>query len=191
MRESYFLDDLMMSAGTSKGEAVADVLLGHIPNAVQVTQADTEDDKQGVDYWVILANDHRLAVDVKVRTEDYYRKRGVDDLALETWSVIDSKVGWTRDPDKRTDYVLWMWQDTGRWCLIPFHLLCAVFQDKWRQWKMAYKTSRQRTHNRNGSWVSECVFVPRVAVWRSIYNRFGGHPSNVAVQRETGGGPGD
>ena len=38
------------------------------------------------------------------------------DIALETWSVIEKlKIGWTRDLNKRSDYVLWFWLDTKRW----------------------------------------------------------------------------
>jgi ribose-phosphate pyrophosphokinase len=55
---------------------------------------------------------------IKVRDEDWAFKPGrnaADDLALETWSVIEKQViGWTRNQSKMTDYVLWFWRDRRR-----------------------------------------------------------------------------
>ena len=83
-------------------------------------------------------------------------------------------VGWTRDAKKRTDYVLWFWQDTKRWCLIPFPMLCGVFSDKWQEWASMYKTRKQYTPGRD--YHSECVFVPRKEVWAAIYRKYSGVP---------------
>lgn len=83
-------------------------------------------------------------------------------------------VGWTRDPNKRCDYILWLWQDTGRFCLVPFQMLCKVFSGNWMNWKSQFKTRKQKTRRASGDYHSECVFVPRREVWAEIYRQFGG-----------------
>lgn len=163
-----------MSHGVSATANVSDILMAHILGATRVVAASERDDRSGTDWWVQRQCGRALSVDAKVRSEDWRKQHpNDDDLALETWSVVErGRVGWTRDVSKKTDYVLWLWQDTGRFCLVPFPLLSVVFSDKWGVWVAKYKTSRQFTPD--GGYHSECVFVPRKAIWRAIYERFGG-----------------
>ena len=143
---------------------------------MRVTRSTQAQDRNGVDYWVRLYNENKLGVDVKIRRNDW-AKRGHDDLALETFSVREKWIeGWSRNPDKRCDYILWLWQDTGRWCLIPFPMLCAVMRETWLEWLCTFKFARQQTTDRSMPYTSECVFVPRRVVWAAIYRRFGGAP---------------
>ena len=179
MAISYgFQERLVMSEGVAGNTVVEDVIMANIPGACHVYRAHLSNDRQGTDYWVELANGNHLSVDVKSRSEDWATKPPplrADDLALETWSVVEKRVvGWTRDAKKRTDYVLWFWQDTGRWCLIPFPMLCGVFSDKWQEWASMYKTRKQYTPGRD--YHSECVFVPRKEVWAAIYRKYSGVP---------------
>ena len=124
-----------------------------------------------------------------------------DDLAIETWSCVPNedflsgikslapnkkdietflifadnyKIGWSRNWTKHTDYILWWWVPTQRWLLFPFRMLCAITNDKWPEWIMQYKVRAQHTLTYNNDWYSECVFVPRVEIWRQAYQRFGG-----------------
>lgn len=167
-----FQEQLVMSQGVAFSATVQDVLLKNIPGACNVYPASRSNDKNGTDWWVEHESGNHLSVDAKVRSMDWAAK-GKDDLALETWSVVESmKVGWTRDSRKRTDYVLWLWTDSGRWCLVPFPMLCAVFSEKWQDWKTSYKTSRQ--HTPEGNYHSECVFVPRKELWAAIYRKYSG-----------------
>jgi hypothetical protein len=175
--EYSFSERMAMSQGVTTGPNVESILLAAIPGAVAVHPAHESNDRRGTDFWVEHERGDHLSVDVKARSEDWAAKpepQRADDLALETWSVVESgKVGWTRDPSKRSDYVLWLWQDTGRWCLLPFPMLLAVFQEKWRAWGEQYGTHRQHTPQ-YGGYHSECVFVPRETVWEEIYRRYGG-----------------
>lgn len=174
--EYDFEERLAMSSGIAAVADVRTVLLDNIPGAVNVTQAATENDKQGIDWWVEMSTAKHLAVDVKVRDQDWAAKHpGDDDLALESWSVVEKRIpGWTREPSKRCDYVLWLWKDTGRFCLLPFPMLCRVFTDNWRAWCDEHKTRRQFTPRAGGGYHSECVFVPRRIIWAAIYRQFGG-----------------
>lgn len=171
-----FSERMVMSQGYTVSRDVRDVLLKAIPGSREVEKASQSFDKMGVDWWVIMANAHKLAIDAKIREEDWASAHpGEDDLALETWSVIENQVvGWTRNPSKRCDYVLWLWKDTGRHCLLPFPMLCAVFSKHWEQWRAQFKVRRQRTPWGDSHYHSECVFVPRKVIWREIYRAYSG-----------------
>jgi hypothetical protein len=174
--EYEFGERLAMSSGVAASADVRAILLAQIPGAVSVTQASSVNDRQGVDWWVEMNTARHLAVDAKVRGVDWAASHpNEDDLALESWSVVENEiVGWTRDTAKRCDYVLWLWEDTGRFCLVPFPMLCKVFKDHWQRWAKKHKTRRQFTPRGSGGYHSECIFVPRREVWASIYTQFGG-----------------
>ena len=173
----YAFDErLAMSSGFAATADVKTILLQQIPGAVDVHQAATENDRQGIDWWVEMKTAGHLAVDAKIREMDWAAKNPhEDDLALESWSVVEKNIiGWTRDDKKKCDYVLWLWKDTGRFCLLPFPMLCKVFSKKWQGWAAQYKTARQFTPRAGGGYHSECIFVPRREIWAEIYRNYGG-----------------
>ncbi len=174
--EYGFEERLAMSSGVAASADVRSILLKNIPGAVNVHQAATVNDRQGIDWWVEMSTAKHLAVDAKVREQDWAaRNPHEDDLALESWSVVEKQVpGWTRDANKKCDYVLWLWKDTGRFCLVPFPMLCGVFSRRWQSWRVDYKTRQQHTPRANGGYHSECVFVPRRELWAEIYRQYGG-----------------
>lgn len=160
---------LKMSHGVAMTLNFREILLSEIPTAIDVKQSEAKEDKHGTDWWVIREYNRPISVDLKARSKDYKS----DDLALETWSVVEKKIiGWTRDITKSTDYILWFWEDTKKWCLIPFPLLCRVFCLNWEYWSEIYKTAQQSTKNNTYLYHSECVFVPRVIVWNTIINHY-------------------
>jgi hypothetical protein len=183
-----FADQKIMSEGASGGQDIINNLRAHFPHAVKVEKARLAEDKQGIDYTIHLPNNKIQAVDLKARGEDYSRKQPPqDDYTLEIWSDIGKKVGWTRDLNKLTDYIYWLWQDTGRWSLVPFPMLRKVFIDHWKEWSKEYKTAIQPNAGPHGNtWNSQCVFVPRIIVWRKIYTSFSGivAPDHVVRQME-------
>lgn len=161
---------LNMSNDSEIADKIKRILLYKIPGSVNVTPASTINDRQGVDFWVEMNTAKHLAVDVKIRDKDFSLKgQKYDDLALETWSVMGSKVGWTRDPDKKCDFVLWYWIETGRFYLVPFLLLCNAFSKHWQAWLKEYKKDEQTTEKDGSKYESQCVFVPRAVVTRAIY----------------------
>lgn len=170
-----FQERLMMSEGIGGSTDIKDILLSCFPLATKIEKATRSEDKNGVDYWITMFSGHKVGVDVKIREIDYATK-GHDDLALETWSMKGEKVGWTRDKQKRTDYIFWYWKDTGRWVLFPFPILCYLFMSKWQEWSKLYKPFTQISNG--GQWESECVFVPRKIVWDEYYYIFGGGPKS-------------
>lgn len=177
-REYGFDERFRMSNGRLANADVSDILRSSIPGSISVTRAGESDDRLGIDWWVERANERSLSVDVKIRSRDYSAVNPKsDDLALETWSVVEREViGWTRDEAKRCDFILWLWKDTGRWCLLPFPMLCRVFQELWQDWRATYRTERQKTTDRGTPYHSEVVFVPRRLIWREMYEKYGGVP---------------
>lgn len=182
---SYSFDEQMiLSNGVIASCDVGEILRSRIPGCIDVRKTDKKTDMSGVDWWAELANGRKIGVDFKGRRKDC-REYGNDDLALETWSVINSKVGWTRDASKTCDYILWVWSDTGRFCLIPFAPLCGVFQMNWVEWRRKYGPNPQRTprtKERSG-WISECVFVPRTVVIDAVTAWCNGNLEEVACGR--------
>jgi len=143
------------------------ILREQFPSSLRVEAADNAADRSGTDYWLIREGGLRpLSFDAKVRTRDYK----ANDLALEIWSVVGRKVGWTRDPKKTTDWIIWYWADSRRFYLAPFPPLCSVFQDRWQEWSAKYKTRQQRTDRRQNSpgYLSEVVFVPIAVLEQTI-----------------------
>ncbi len=174
-----FRERLNWSQGITTSADVVEILKNNVPGCIDVSAATVQDDKSGTDWWCNRSNGKPLSVDLKRRDLDPVQRGWGDDLALETWSVCYTKVGWTRDDAKLTDFVLWLFP-TGRWVLVPFPLLCSVYQDKWEAWAGEYKTDKQSS----GTWESECTFVPRREVWAELYKRFGGSPKPGAVGGE-------
>lgn len=143
-----------------------------IPGFRGVRRANPLQDIKGCDYWIDRCGLTALGVDLKLRKKDFSVVTGpkrADDLALEVWSDVGrKKVGWTRDPLKICDYILWYWKDTGRFFIVPFPPLCDVFRRNWRNWSKLYGPQRQTSRDGDRTWRSECVFVPRQVVVRKI-----------------------
>lgn len=175
-----FKGQIAVSDGTGEVADIPTLLLQKIPNANKVRKATLEEDKSGIDYIVTLISGREVTVDLKVRTEDWAKKKGKDDLALEIWSVLEKKVGWTRDPQKQTDFILFFWKDTQRFSLVSFLMLFHVFTQNFQQWVNLYETAIQNSRGAYGSrWQSQCVYVPRTVVHNAIYHTFGGLPTTV------------
>jgi len=181
-----FDEQLAMSEGVCETGDIESMILGCIPGSVAVHRAHESNDRSGVDYWVEHERLRHLAVDVKCRDEDYATK-GFDDLALEVASVMPENgrggaIGWTLNTKKNCDYILWLWRDTGRFCIVPFHLLCKVFRKHKDAWCREYKTAIQTSRQGSRTWRSQCVFVPRREVWAAIYRTSGGVTDGTVTQ---------
>lgn len=185
---TYRFDDRKaMSDGVAENQAVEQILLEHVPGAMGVSRAGERADRNGTDYWIDHHRGDPMSVDLKARDIDPIVEFGADDVALETWSVVGVKIGWTLDTTKRTDYVLWLWKPTRRWALVPFALLCASFGRRREARLRTYKVRRQTTPHGAREWTSECVFVPRREIWAAIYTDFAGGARNVPPATALGG----
>lgn len=170
-----FQKQLIISTGTSANQTIGELMLSVIPGSTRAIQANKSNDRTGVDWWLEMESGDFLGVDCKIREIDF----GKDDLALETWSVVEKKkIGWTLDSSKKTDYVFWVWKDTGKWCVVPFQLLLKAFAKHKDEWMLAYRKAKQNTE---GRYHSECVFVPRRIVWAAIYRLSEGNSEALRI----------
>lgn len=182
VRTFDFNTQLILSTGTAANRSIGEILLSTINGSLRAIQALEVHDRQGVDWWLDMKSGDRLAIDCKIRDDDPIKKFGknCDDVALETWSVVEKKIiGWSLDESKRTDYVFWLWKDTGRWCLVPFVLLVKAFKEKKDEWMQVFRVARQRTKNFGNSYHSECVFVSRHELWAEIYRQSHGFSESL------------
>jgi len=163
---------------TDRVEAlVRRVLAECFPDALGIHKAHSKNDMVGADYWIEMAHGRFIAVDCKVRAVDYATS-GKPDLALETWANLErEKPGWTRDPGKLSDFILWLWTDTQRHCLVCYPMLRAVFSRRWQEWARRYRTARQKTQSESGAaYTSECLFISSRDLHRELFWAFGGVP---------------
>ncbi len=164
VRNYDFTEQFAYSEGVANDGHLEIILRDRIPQCMNVTRATEIEDRSGTDYWAHRGGGLRpLSIDLKARAVDplNFTFNPSDDVALETWSVIGQKVGWTRDESKTTDYILWFWQPTRRFLLIPFPPLCKVFQRYWKSWREQYEVPPPQN---SGGWQSECVYVPRLVL---------------------------
>ena len=178
MSDFNFGAQLAMSDSLPAQNSIDAFIRENFSGVSEIKRASTADDKKGTDYWITLKSGKKYSVDVKIREEDFSRiDKTQDDLALELWSVLYVKPGWTRDENKATDFVLWYWIDTGRTCMVSFPFLCAAFKQNMGIWIGKYTDSvfEQVTVNPDQSeYVSQCIFVPRLVVLQAINDKFGG-----------------
>lgn len=157
-------------------------LIQNIPNAYEIKKTEQEEDKTGVDYWILRKNLPPIAIDVKNRDICPIMKFGVDDICIETTSVYTGpknppwedkyrqKPGWTIDPNKRTDIIVYSWptEELGirRYWIVYFPLLCRASMLKWREWVDKY--GEKASYNQN--YLTLNVFVPKEEVIEAINN---------------------
>ena len=165
--EFDFRERLAFSKGV-RARCDDDTLIAMIPSARAIRDGTEEEDRRGIDKVLQLSSGRTLAVDIKCRDAGCSQWWGATgpDLALERWSVVDRVVGWTLDPSKRTDLVLFLFAptDTRDCFLVGFHHLRMAYLRFGASWMTAYRRARQRT----GPWESECVFVPAAVVLGAI-----------------------
>lgn len=175
-----FNDQWRMSEGFGSEKSDEDFILSRFPNAIKVEKAERRDDRNGTDRWITMESGEIESLDMKVRTKDFsVYGPAKDDVALELWSKLNEKVGWTRDTNKRTNWIMWKWNDTKRYLLMPFPWLCSVFSVQWPAWYELYDHPIQDTVDKNTGklkWQSQCIYVPRKVLWVAIYDQFGGVP---------------
>jgi hypothetical protein len=161
MRTHDFKRDL---AAAEKQDIAAMCRLDTLFHSLKVAKATTEEDKAGTDFWLTFAGG-RLSVDLKLRGVDPVVDFGRDDLVLETWSVYETrKPGWTRDPAKLTDVVVWWWRPTDRIAILPYRILRDVFNEHWKEWAWKYDEMIQP----NRGYTSRAVFVPSPLVLSAV-----------------------
>lgn len=176
----YQFETMLKTSLAAHDDRIRSIIQARLqPFCDAVRPATAREDRSGADYVATLTGGRCVLVDVKIRAAGC-RRYWIDgpEVALEYWSKVPSgnaggAVGWTRDPRKTTDYVLFIYDpaDTMIAFFVPFHSLRHVFEQKWSLWSDAYggqvvqNSSAGSTGNR---WQSSCIFVPAHVVLDAI-----------------------
>ena len=72
--------------------------------AIDVKRANADDDRHGTDFWAVVPKRSAISIDVEEEVRDW------PDIDLEMYSVVETgEPGWAIDPNKRTDFLLFLW----------------------------------------------------------------------------------
>lgn len=136
---------------------------------------DSKWQRWGVDRQVLLPGGRQVLIDEKHREKDW------GDILIEEWSVFygdgsaRNKIGWSLDPDKRCDFVVYAIPSACRAYLLPFELLrqaCLSELNRWKEVPGAYPKDSQ-----NAGYLTRNVAVSwpnlRDALCRQMLRRFG------------------
>jgi hypothetical protein len=169
MNTRNFFNDLAMS---DQPKVVDSIKLGcheYWPELLNVHKAHVQNDKLGCDYWLEFPNCKQETLDVKVRKSDYsVHPSNPDDrtACLELLSNVDTgKVGWTLDADKRTDWVMFFYIDTGKAFFYNARQLRSAVAANLSYLKLTGKPSVQST----GNYKSTSLFVSHRELGKVIY----------------------
>ena len=145
------------------------IIKRHLPGCISVEKTGEDLDRKGIDYIATLRGGATVLVDAKTRMpgSKQYWKNGEVELALETWSVVESKKpGWPFKQDSNVDYILYTF-DSSDWdkCyFFPFQLLRKAFIQHYNEWIEKYGRKTQVSN----SWTSECIFVPASVIVSAV-----------------------
>ena len=132
-----------------------------------VEKTRTDVDRTGVDYFAHLKNGVVVKVDAKRREAGASRHwKGEPELAIETWSVYRTKIGWTFNSKSPVEYILYSFEpcDSNNYYFLPFQLLRKAAFDNGREWRDIYRERKQQS----GGWESRCIFVPASVVLNAV-----------------------
>lgn len=153
--------DLAMS---DRPEVVAAIKIAchrQFPELLNVTKAHKMNDMIGVDYWLEFPGGRMEALDAKVRRLDYSKPapgRICDDrtACLELVANVGiGKTGWTLDPAKRTDWILFFYIESGR----PFFYHARQLRAAVVAYLPELKKTGQASTQRTGRYESTSLFV--------------------------------
>lgn len=162
--------------GRRRVHQVLDRLIGPIAGLRRATLAE---DLTGVDYWADRSGGRSLGVDLKCREDDY------DDLLIEFESNSATKSpGWTVDPKKVTDYVLYLWPSEE--VLLPYPQLRAAAVTHIAEWRKTYREKSDPTTTNGGAYRTRWIPVPDRVVYAAMGLRVTGQGMRLMFESPPG-----
>lgn len=150
------------------------LLKGHFPDYDIVVKTEEDDDRRGVDYFLIREDGSMITIDAKTRTAGAkkYWRFGEPELCLERYSVVENKtVGWLlKDSPVHPDYILYTFdrQDTEFFYVVPYQQLRKVVYRHGKQWKDKYGIKEQPNTGFGHNYHSDAMFVPASVVLQAV-----------------------
>lgn len=151
--------DLARSQTPALYAAVWKAISKCFPEALALIPSHTENDKLGVDYWIEFAGGKMEALDVKIRSRDYFSTDNRTACLELIANTNSGKLGWPIDPTKRTDWILFYYADTGRYVLYHARELRAAVLAYLPHLKSVGKPFTTRTKSGSGSYDSTGIIV--------------------------------
>lgn len=174
--EHGFKEKFLFSEGVEINKNILKHLMDSVPGSNNIIRASKAEDLNGTDYWILRGNGLTpISVDLKNRSFCPIEKFGKDDACIETTSVYkgpydnnwqDSfriKPGWTIDPNKRTDLVVYTYPHASggrRFWILYYPHLCKTAMENWRGWAADYGERATR----NKGYLTLNVYVPRTVI---------------------------
>lgn len=142
-------------------ERVREILTRDL-DAQKVRRASEQDDRRGVDYWVIRKCGRPQGVDLKARRYDW------GDVHVEMVSrVAEQKIGWTLNETYITDYVLYLFPTT--YLLLPFPLLQATVRRNHDTYLDEYGSTTAKSKSASSNWETQGCAVPVGRLFRDMF----------------------
>lgn len=173
-----FNADLARSQTPAIHAAIWKAISAREPEALAIYPAHPENDRIGVDYWVEYPNGRMEGLDVKIRSKDYLHKDPRTAFIELVANTRTGKLGWTVDPTKRTEKVLFYYADTDRHVLYDARQLrnaVNVYREYLSQVGIPETTT---TKSYNGSYDSSGLIVAHCDLMRCIVNNSRSAPIN-------------
>ena len=127
------------------------------PGFRSYSQSEKKFDLQGSDVRIQMG-DRAIHADLKFRDTDPRLWRE-DDLAIELLSVVE--LGIRGYGNQRTDYIIWVFKNSGRVVAVPFAPFKRFYNVNWNYWYFWRAEKPQKTVMKNGySYNSIHCYVP-------------------------------
>jgi hypothetical protein len=165
-----FHNDLAASQTPENEAAIIQAIRNHYPDARNIMKSCIENDKAGADWWIEFTNNKVLSLDAKIRTKDYTTTTESRIACIEiVANTTTGKAGWSIDPNKISDIVMFYYIDTKKAYFYPARELRNAIIANLDRLKAHGKPDIQRTRTSSGFYTSESLFVSHVELWRCMY----------------------
>lgn len=167
---SNFHADLAMSDSAEIEQAINKECRKYFPELLNITKAHKLNDILGADYFLEFPNCKMESLDIKVRKNDY-SLRGDDRTACIELvaNTTTRKKGWTLDPNKHTDWIMFYYIETGKTFLYNARLLRAAVTRYLPDLRKHGKSTVQQTQSVSGHYESDSLMVSHRELGAAIY----------------------
>jgi hypothetical protein len=165
-----FHNDLAASQTPEVDAAIVSAIRSQYPDARNIMKSCTENDKAGADWWIEFTNNKVLSLDAKIRTKDYTTTTESRIACIEiVANTTTGKIGWSIDPSKITDLVMFYYIDTKKAYFYTARELRNAIIANWDRLKAHGKPDTTTTKSGDGFYKSEVLFVSHAELWRCMY----------------------
>lgn len=165
---TVFDDDKAFSESEENDRGIRIALMRKFPYCLGITKAHNKNDRLGADYILEFAHCQFRTVDVKTRRDDWTdrdEKKQVAIIEIVSNTKTSAK-GWSVDPEKITDWIMYFYPTTGRAWFYPADQLRAGVTANLDSLRSRGKPiAGQGT----GNYTSDAFLVSHRDLWTAMY----------------------